>query len=271
MLYLIATPIGNLQDWSLRAVEVLRSCNYILCEDTRHSQRLLQAYDIQKPLISYHKFNETKKLHKVLNDLKSGSDIALISDAGTPIIADPGNRLVKECISLGIDISAVPGPCAAIVALTLSGFEPSRFQFLGFLPRKKNERHRTLIDILNYPGTTICYESPKRIISILKIIHELAPQVRICIARELTKKFEELLRGTAKEVLDQWQQRTPKGEIVLLIEENPTKIKQWNELSPQEHVTMIEELYHISHHEAIKLVAEIRALPKREVYRQTTH
>ncbi|HSW86020.1 MAG TPA: 16S rRNA (cytidine(1402)-2'-O)-methyltransferase, partial [Rhabdochlamydiaceae bacterium] len=174
MLYLIATPIGNLADISFRAITVLQSCDYILCEDTRTSLHLLQKYEINKPLKSYHQFNESGRAEEILADLKKDLTIALITDAGTPGISDPGEKLASLCRAEGIQVSAIPGPCAAIAALSISGLSSKRFQFLGFLPKKHSENKAVLIDVLHYPGTSICYESPHRITDTLELLSLIA-------------------------------------------------------------------------------------------------
>ncbi len=217
MLYLVATPIGNLGDITFRAVEILKSCDYILCEDTRHSLRLLQHYSIQKHLTSYHMFNEASREKKVIEDLQSGKIIALISDAGTPGIADPGMRLVKKCREENLKVEGIPGPCAAIQAITCSGMSTERFQFWGFLPKTSGRLQSQLEEILTYSGTTICYETPHRLLKVLEVLKRLAPERKIGVARELTKKFEEVRTGTASELLVEWKTRSVKGEIVLLI------------------------------------------------------
>lgn len=213
MLYLVATPIGNLKDITYRAVEILRDCDYILCEDTRHSRTLMREYEIDTPLKSFHKFSEAKKEDAIIQDLKNGLTIALISDAGTPCISDPGSRLVRRCIDEEIQPQPVPGPCAAVAALIGSGKETERFQFVGFLPKKQGRLLRELTEYLEAPYTTICYESAKRIHKVLKLIDEAAPSHEIVIARELTKKYEEFRRGTAKELMEQ----SFKGELVILL------------------------------------------------------
>lgn len=269
MLYLIATPIGNLADITLRALDTLRSCDYILCEDTRHSHILLRHYNIQKPLKSYHKFNETFRAESILQDLESGKHICLISDAGTPGISDPGADLVKLCIERNIPMTAIPGPCAAIQALSCSGLPTDRFQFWGFLARKEGALKRELQSILTYPGTTICYESPHRLLNVLKLIQVLQPQRLLVAARELTKKFEEIVRGSATALIEHWQQTPLKGEIVLLI--SPTPAEQhpdWEEWTPEEHVQWIEKAYALSRKEAIKLAADLRGVPKRHLYQE---
>lgn len=217
MLYLIATPIGNLGDFTFRAGQVIQECDYLLCEDTRHSRKLLDHYQLRKPLYSYHAFNEASKADGIIADLKAGKTIGLLSDAGTPSIADPGLRLVKRCKKEGIKVSAIPGACAAIMALILSGEETERFQFIGFLPVKKGARARLLEEALTYPGTTVAYESPHRLLSTLEILHTLAPEHPLTIARELTKTFEEVVTAPPSVFLERWKQKKPKGEYVFVI------------------------------------------------------
>jgi 16S rRNA (cytidine1402-2'-O)-methyltransferase len=216
MLYLVATPIGNLEDITIRALNTLRSCDYVLCEDTRHSGRLLKHFEISKPLKSFHKFNEAKREEMLISDLKSGLNVALISDAGTPCLSDPGCRLVARCVAEGIKIVPIPGACAAIAGLIGSGFDTDSFHFYGFLPKKSGQLTTKLKQILENKTTAICYESPHRILKVLKILVELDPDCPIVIARELTKKFEEFLRGTAQSLLISCTARPPKGELVVL-------------------------------------------------------
>lgn len=215
MLYLLPTPIGNLSDVSFRFIEVVKECDYLLCEDTRKSSILLNHYDLRIPLKSYHVHNERKKSDLVLQDLLSGMTLGLLTDAGTPGISDPGSFLVRRCREEGVEVVALPGPCAALVALSASGLGTARFQFFGFLPKRKLQK--ALLEILDFPGTTIAYESPYRIVATLKRLKELDPKREIVVARELTKKFETFVRGTAEEVLEGLH--TTKGEFVLLIGE----------------------------------------------------
>lgn len=273
MLFLISTPIGNLGDLTFRALETLNQCDLILCEDTRHSSILLNHYKIAKPLKSYHKFNEAASLEKILLALKEGQTIGLISDAGTPGIADPGERLVKACIEENIPVSPIPGPCAVIAALSGSGLPTDRFQFVGFLPKQESDLRAILQEIYAYPGTTICYEAPHRLHALLKFLQELFPQRQIVVARELTKKFEEWIKGTPQELLDHWPDAASiKGEIVLLI--GPSEKKEqpsWAEWTPQEHVEWIQKTFSTSLKDAIKIAAEIRLVPKREIYQEIHH
>lgn len=267
MLYLVATPIGNLKDITLRAIETLQSCDYILCEDTRHSQILLKHYNIQKPLKSFHKFNEASKENQVIDDLKAGQVICLISDAGTPGISDPGIRLVKRCIQEGLPITAIPGACAAIAALSISGLDTDHFSFLGFLPRQHSALKKTIKQILESSSTTICYESPERIDKVLGTIQSLDPERELVLARELTKKFEEFLRGKAQELASFCIEKKLKGEIVLLITgKNLNETTDWGALSIEAHVAQVQQMEQLSLNEAIKKVAEVRSLSKRIVY-----
>ena len=267
MLYLVATPIGNLGDITFRAIETLKSCDYILCEDTRHSSGLLSHYSIHKPLKSYHKFNEAKSVGPVIEDLEAGKQIALISDAGTPGISDPGSLLVQQCIQHEVPVVSIPGPCAAIAALSCSGFNTETFQFIGFLPKKNNELKSSLSTVLTYPGTTICYESPERLMDTLALLHSLAPERPLAVARELTKKFEEIRRGKAFELIEYWKTHPLKGEIVLLVSgETKNPAADWLDLSPEEHVHYLETAFHLPRKEAIKLAAEQRSVPKRQLY-----
>lgn len=267
MLYLISTPIGNLEDITFRAVSCLKECDYILCEDTRHSQKLLNHYDIQKPLTSFHLWNESSREEKILSDLQEGKKIALISDAGTPLLADPGEALVKKCRELNLPITALPGPCAVICALTLSGFQTAPFQFIGFLPKKETELLQCLEGLLEYPGTSICYESPQRIRKTVQIIAELDPQREIAIARELTKKFETVLFGPVSTVLEQEKLQPALGEIVLLIkgEQKEAKLVFSKELL-QSCVQDIIQSHNYTTKEAISLVSSQLNISKKIVY-----
>lgn len=269
MLYVVATPIGNLADITYRAIDILKNSHYILCEDTRHSRIVAQQYEITTPLVSYHKFNEASKLSGILKDLSEGFNLALISDAGTPGISDPGTKLIQACIREGIKVVAVPGACAAIAALCCSGLDTDRFQFLGFLPKKLGELRRTLQEVLAYPGTTICYESPNRLIDVLHQIKEISSDRVVVIARELTKKFEEIVRGTPQELLDKWEDGGVRGEIVLMISGKPEKTgDEWLDVSPREHVNLMMRDFGMSQQEAIIAVAKLREVSKRIIYNE---
>jgi 16S rRNA (cytidine1402-2'-O)-methyltransferase len=216
-LYLVATPIGNLEDITLRALRTLRECDAVAAEDTRHTGHLLRHFDISKPLLSYFKFNEAKRSEEILERLRRGERIALVTDAGTPGISDPGERVVQAAIAAGFRVEAVPGPCAVIAALTASGLPTNEFHFIGFLPHKPGQRRKALERASNVSGTLVLYESPYRIEKLLAELAEIGPDRRIVLARELTKKFEEFLRGTPAELLAILKKRILKGEFVVLV------------------------------------------------------
>ncbi|HEV8541676.1 MAG TPA: 16S rRNA (cytidine(1402)-2'-O)-methyltransferase [Verrucomicrobiae bacterium] len=229
-LYLVATPIGNLEDITARALRVLRECDVIAAEDTRHTGQLLHAYEIKKPLISYFKFNETKRSEEILGRLREGQKIVLVTDAGSPGISDPGGRVVRAAIQAGLRVESVPGPCALVTALTASGLPADEFHFAGFLPHKSSQRLRRLEQLKPQAGTIILYESPYRVEKLLSELMEVMPDREVVLARELTKKFEEFLRGKPKELLDIYKRRAPKGEFVVLIgpgnEQSSAEVKQ---------------------------------------------
>lgn len=264
MLYLVATPIGNLKDITFRAVEILQEVDLILCEDTRHSLKLLSHYGICKPLQSYHKFNEKEKTDFLINQLKEGKKIALISDAGTPLISDPGHFLVQACIEANIEVSGIPGPSAFITAYIASGFTDKKFQFVGFFPKKDKELRAFLSDLVDYPGTSIGYESPERIEKTVKALFDINPEIPIFISRELTKKFEEHYRGTPKTLLLKISDL--KGECVLAIS-GQKKTADFSDLTLEEHVEQVQKLYQVSKREAIKVVASLRNLKSQDLYR----
>jgi 16S rRNA (cytidine1402-2'-O)-methyltransferase len=220
MLYLIATPIGNLADITFRAVEILKKCDYILCEDTRHSRILLEHYKIKTPLKSFHKFNEASRERSILDDLKNGLSIGIISDAGMPMICDPGMRIVQACRKEDLEVTVVPGPSAFLTAFALSGWETESFQFVGFLPKNSKK----IQELLRYPGVTLGYESPNRL---CKTLASLPEDTFVAVARELTKLHEDFREGTAKELLKHYNTSQPKGEIVLLIKgQNKPRISE---------------------------------------------
>lgn len=222
-LFVIATPIGNLDDLSKRAVCMLQSCNLILAEDTRSFRVLASRYQIVTPVQSYYDHNEEKKAPFFVEKLLAGTDIALVSDAGTPTISDPGYRLIKRCHEHHIPVKTIPGPCAAIAALSISGLETNRFCFEGFLPMKKGKWLKVLQQALERGITTIFYESPYRILKTLETLEQLAPLQRVFVARELTKIYEESFSGTVSEVKEALKQRSSvKGEVVLIVGEPST-------------------------------------------------
>jgi 16S rRNA (cytidine1402-2'-O)-methyltransferase len=215
-LFIVPTPIGNLKDITLRALETLSGIDLIACEDTRHTLKLLNHYKIKKPLLSYEKFSESRKLNHVIERLKSGDDIALVSDGGTPLISDPGARLVAEARKNGINVVALPGACAFITALSASGFDV-RFRFIGFFPRKQGEALTEIAKMKTPDETTVFYESPRRLVSTLERILEHLGDVQTCVARELTKIHEEYFTGSISEALSRFSDTEPKGEITVII------------------------------------------------------
>jgi len=221
-LYLVATPIGNLEDITLRALRTLKECDLIAAEDTRHTAQLLQHYEIKKPLISYFKFNEAKRSEEILERLKQGQKVALVTDAGTPGISDPGERVVRAVLDGGLRVEAVPGACAFVNALTISGLRSDEFHFVGFLPHKSGQRRKKLEGLKSVAGTLVFYESPFRIEKLISELAEVFPGRKTVLARELTKKFEEHLRGTPSELLAELKKKPRKGEFVVLVsgEEN---------------------------------------------------
>jgi 16S rRNA (cytidine1402-2'-O)-methyltransferase len=216
-LYLVATPIGNLEDITLRALRTLRECDLVAAEDTRRTGQLLAHFGISKPLVSYFQFNEARRSEQILERLSRGEKIALVTDAGTPGISDPGERVVRACIQAGLRVESVPGPCALVAALTSSGLPTEEFHFLGFLPHKSGQRRRRLEASGQFYGTLVLYESPYRISKLLEELKDIFPDRPVVLGREITKKFEEFLRGTAAELSAVLSQRSIKGEFVVLI------------------------------------------------------
>lgn len=262
-LFIVATPIGNLSDMTFRAVETLKSVDLIACEDTRHSRKLLDHYGIDKPLVSLHEHNEAARSAELAGRMAEGLSIALISDAGTPIVSDPGFRLVREAVSRGIRVTPIPGPSASVAALAASGLPSNEFFFAGFLPRKEGERRRRLEQLSRMGSTIILYEAPHRILATLGEIAAVMGDPEICIARELTKLHEEFLRGRAGEVAAQLRSRGEiRGEFTLLI---APRQESSEELGVEEEVmaligTGMKKI------DAIKAVARNRGLGKRDVY-----
>ena len=216
-LYLVATPIGNLEDITLRALRVLRECDVVAAEDTRRSGQLLRHFEISKPLLSYFQFNEARRSEEIIERLRRGEKVALVTDAGSPGISDPGERVVKAARAAGFRVEAVVGACALIGALTASGLPTEEFHFVGFLPHKSGQRRNRLEALQTVPGTLVFYESPYRIEKLLGELHAVYPEREVVLARELTKKFEEFLRGLPAALLEQAQKRSLKGEFVVLV------------------------------------------------------
>jgi 16S rRNA (cytidine1402-2'-O)-methyltransferase len=220
-LYLVATPIGNLEDITLRALRTLKECDVVAAEDTRHTGQLLKHFGISKPLLSYFQFNEAKRSEEIIERLRRGEKVALVTDAGSPGISDPGERVVQAALAAGLRVEPVPGPCALVAALTASGLATDEFHFVGFLPHKSAQRRNQLEKLKPCSGTLVLYESPHRIEKLVAELCEVMPDRPVVLARELTKKFEEFLRGKPPELLEQLKQRPLKGEFVVLIGSPP--------------------------------------------------
>lgn len=228
-IYIVATPLGNLKDITMRALEILHSVDLILCEDTRVSRTLLMHYSVSAPLKALHDYNESKMIPSLLIQVQEGKRLALISDAGTPLISDPGYKLVRAALTAGLFITGLPGPSAVINALVLSGLPTHRFFFAGFLPAKSASRVKDLDNLKKIPGTLIFYESPQRLKETLQDLQHGFSMREIVVVREMTKKFEEIIRGSLKEVTDHFQESQPRGEIVLLVAPPSEEENLWDD------------------------------------------
>ena len=263
-LYLVATPIGNLEDITLRAVRVLREVDWIACEDTRHTRKLLDHYGISKPTVSYHQHNEAARAAELVERLAAGASIALVSDAGTPLLSDPGYRVVAAAIEAGIAIVPIPGPSAALGALAASGLATDSFRFCGFLPPKSGARRQALEDVRGEACTLIFYEAPHRILDALADVAAVFGPRPVVAARELTKLHEEFLRGTAAQVREQLAARDAvKGEFTLLIGKAPAAVE---DTTPLDQAVRALEQEGVPRMDAIKQVARARGVSKRVVY-----
>ena len=273
ILYLCATPIGNLEDMTFRCIRVLKEVNLIAAEDTRNSIKLLNHFEIKTPMTSYHEYNKIEKGHKLVEKLLEGQDIALITDAGTPGISDPGEELVRMCQEAGVTVTAVPGPAACITALTISGLPTRRFAFEAFLPTDKKERQMILDEMKEETRTMIVYEAPHRLLKTLKLLQETLGNRRISICRELTKRHETVFATTIEEAISHYEVNEPKGECVMVIEgKSFEEIKakeqaRWEEMSIPEHMEYYEK-QGVDHKEAMKKVAKDRGISKRDVYKE---
>ena len=267
-LYLVETPIGNLEDITLRAIKTLKEVDIIAAEDTRHTLHLLNHLEISKPLISYHRHNEETKSKDLINLLLEGKNIALVSDAGTPVISDPGEEIVKIAIENNIQIIPIPGACALITALISSGLDSKQFTFIGFLPLNKKLRKEKLEEIEKSTKTLILYEAPHKIKNTLEDLEKVTEERQIVLARELTKIHEEFIKGTAKELQEKLE--SPKGEFVIIIEASKKltlkeDIEELNNLTLEEHYNFYEE-QKLEKKEIIKKIAKDRNMNKNEVY-----
>lgn len=271
ILYLCATPIGNLEDMTFRAVRILKEVDLIAAEDTRNSLKLKNHFDIQTPMTSYHEYNKYDKGRVLVEKLLAGDDIAVITDAGTPGISDPGEELVKMCHEAGIRVTSVPGATACVTALTMSGLPTRRFAFEAFLPSDKKEREAVLKELEKETRTIVLYEAPHRLKKTLKLLLEHLGDRRVTVCRELTKKHETVFLTTLAEALQYYEKEEPKGECVLVLEGRSRKEmvqeaqEKWTEVSLEEHM----ELYlsqGLNKKEAMKSVAKDRGISKRDVY-----
>ncbi len=270
-LYLCATPIGNLEDITFRVVRTLKEVDLIAAEDTRHSIKLLNHFEINTPMTSYHEFNKMDKGKYLIGQLKAGLNIALVTDAGTPGISDPGEELVKMAYEAGIEVTSLPGPAACVTALTLSGLSTRRFAFEAFLPSDKKEKQQVLKELRSETRTVILYEAPHRLAKTLKELLEALGDRRITLVRELTKKYETSFRTTFSEAIQYYNEQEPKGEYVIVIEGRLQKDvekedrKQWETLTVQEHM----DIYlnkGMDKKEAMKAVSTDRGVSKRDIY-----
>ena len=270
-LYLCATPIGNLEDITFRVVRILKEVDLIAAEDTRHSIKLLNHFNITTPMTSYHEFNKYDKAKYLVEQMKTGRSVACITDAGTPGISDPGEELVRQCMEEGIEVTSLPGPVACITALTMSGLPTRRFCFEAFLPSDKKERQLILDELKTETRTTILYEAPHRLLKTLKELNEVLGNRKITVCRELTKKHETVLASTLEDAILFYESEPPKGECVIVMEGKSVealkeeKRQNWMELSLEEHMD-----YYLNRgmdkKAAMKAVAKDRNMQKREVY-----
>lgn len=271
ILYLCATPIGNLQDMTPRVIEALRSADLIAAEDTRNSIKLLNHFEIHTPMTSYHEYNKVEKAYALIEQLQAGKNVALITDAGTPAISDPGEVLVKMCQDAGITVTSLPGPAACITALTLSGLSTRRFCFEGFLPADKKEKAEVLEECREESRTMIFYEAPHHLKRTLQELYVVLGQRRITLCRELTKKFEDVMPTTMEDAIAFYEEKEPRGEYVLVIEGKSRERKKkeaqaaWEELSVAEHVQRY-EAQGMDRKAAMKQAAKDRGISKRDIY-----
>ena len=270
-LYLCATPIGNLEDITFRVLRTLKEVDLIAAEDTRNSIKLLNHFDIKTPMTSYHEYNKIDKAYVLIRKMQEGQNIALITDAGTPGISDPGEELAAMCYDAGIEVTSLPGPAACITALTLSGLPTRRFAFEAFLPMDKKERRAVLEELVNETRTIILYEAPHKLVRTLEDLLETLGNRRMTLCRELTKKHETAFRTSIQDLITYYTSEKPLGECVLVIEgRSRQEIAEeeqasWEKISVEEHMEIYESKG-VSHKEAMKLVAKDRGVTKRDIY-----
>ena len=276
-LYLCATPIGNLEDITFRVLRTLKEADLIAAEDTRHSIKLLNHFEIKTPMTSYHEYNKVEKAAYLVSQMAQGLNVALITDAGTPGISDPGEELVRQCYEAGIEVSSLPGPAACITALTMSGLSTRRFCFEAFLPSEKGdkkERARILEELKRETRTIIVYEAPHHLVKTLKDLYQALGNRRITVCRELTKKHETAFRTTFEQALSAYEVEEPRGECVIVIEGisvrelEQEKIRSWEEMSLEDHLDYYMK-GGMDKKEAMKAVAKDRGVSRREIYQQT--
>lgn len=271
MLYLCATPIGNLEDITLRVLRTLKEVDLIAAEDTRNSIKLLNHFEIKTPMTSYHEFNKIDKGRVLVEKLLSGMNVALITDAGTPGISDPGEELVRMCYEAGVAVTSLPGAAACVTALTLSGLGTRRFAFEAFLPTDKKERRAVLGELADETRTIVLYEAPHRLVKTLEELREVLGNRRMTLCRELTKKYETAFRSSIEDILRFYENEKPLGECVLVIEGKSRKVMEaearasWEEISIEEHMEIYEKQGK-DRKEAMKLVAKDRGVTKRDIY-----
>lgn len=274
-LYLVPTPIGNLKDITLRALEVLQNADIIAAEDTRQTLKLLNHFNIKKKLYSYHQHNEQGQSENIITKLAEGLNIALVSDAGTPGISDPGSVIVAKCIEKGIAFEVLPGATAITTAVVYSGLDTTKFLFRGFLPRENKDRKIIIEEIINAKETLVFYEAPHRLLDTLTYLKDSLGNRKIAACRELTKLHEEIVRGSIEDCINHFVEKRPRGEFVLVVEgksEEEIKAEKealWSDLTIQDHILKTIESG-IDKKQAIKIVAKERNLPKNEVYKYST-
>ena len=270
-LYLCATPIGNLEDITFRVLDTLKNVDLIAAEDTRHSIKLLNHFEIKTPMTSYHEFNKIEKAKYLVEQMQAGTNVALVTDAGTPGISDPGEELVKLCLEAGIQVTSLPGPAACITALTMSGLPTRRFCFEGFLPIDKKERGQAAKRLENEVRTTVIYEAPHRLVRTLEFLEDVLGERKIVFCKELTKKHENRMEMTCTQALAYYKENDPRGEYVLVIQGvDPKALMQeaqeaWKQMSVTEHVSMYMD-QGMSKKDAMKAAAADRGAGKREIY-----
>ena len=270
-LFLCATPIGNLEDITMRVLRTLKEVDLIAAEDTRNSLHLLNHFDIHTPMTSYHEYNKIEKAYTLINKMKEGKNVALIIDAGTPGISDPGEDLVRLCYEAGIEVTSLPGACACVTALTLSGLPTRRFCFEAFLPQDKKEKQVILEELKTETRTTILYEAPHRLLKTLKELYEALGERKLTLCRELTKRYETAFRTTLSGAIDYYGKNEPKGECVIVLEGRSLQEMQqeeqqkWEEMDVKSHVKLYED-QGMDRKEAMKRAAKDRGISKREIY-----